>query len=164
MLTETGGNVGIGTTIPAYSLDVEPYGKTGSTTFNGSGLNDGTFSGTFNNPSSENVRVKIASTGTPDQIQWSVNGGSTYPISATNITGSAQALGDTGLSITFAATTGHTVNNYWQVTGTPGAVVNSSGSMNINGANLVSLFSAVLVLSATALVLIGGRLYKQVII
>lgn len=59
-------------------------------------------------------RVQIDGTGTPDTFKWSKNGGVTWEASTVNITGSPQLL-ENGLYVTFGATTGHTVTDYWDI-------------------------------------------------
>jgi hypothetical protein len=80
----------------------------------GTGLNDITTSGSYSGASSGYIYVKISATGTPDHFEYAVGSGSySAPIA---ITGSAQSLAD-GVSITFAATTGHTLGDTWTLTG-----------------------------------------------
>jgi hypothetical protein len=88
-------------------------------TFTGSGLNDLTIAGYNANTSSGEVgrsyKVQIDSTGTPDTIKWSRDGGSNWKNTSIAITGSSQTLeGD--IAVTFAATTGHTVEDAWAFT------------------------------------------------
>ncbi len=85
----------------------------GTLVFSGSGLDDATFSGNYNGVWSDDLRVEIDATGTPDTFQVSYDGGSSFPTTGVAITGSAQLLKD-GLYVTFAATTGHTLNDYWE--------------------------------------------------
>lgn len=85
----------------------------GTLVFSGSGLDDATFSGNYNGVWSDDLRVEIDATGTPDTFQVSYDGGSTFPTTGVPITGSAQLLAD-GLYVTFGATTGHTLNDYWE--------------------------------------------------
>lgn len=82
-------------------------------TFSGAGLNDLTVGTGFSFGSSVKFIVKIDGTGTPDTFKWSNDGGSTWAVTGVNITGSAQTLGAYGITITFAATTGHTLNDQW---------------------------------------------------
>lgn len=81
-------------------------------TFVGSGLDDATISGNFNGVWTDQLRVRIDGTGTPDTYEYSIDGGSTWEDTDVPITGSAQLLQD-GLYVTFAATTGHTLTDYW---------------------------------------------------
>jgi len=62
-------------------------------------------------------RVQIDATGTPDTFKWSDDGGATWNATGVAITGAAQTLNN-GVTITFAATTGHTLNDYWDIAAT----------------------------------------------
>ena len=57
-------------------------------------------------------RVQIDETGTPDTFSWSNTGDTTWDATGVAITGAAQVL-ENNVSVTFAATTGHTDTNYW---------------------------------------------------
>lgn len=81
-------------------------------TFSGSGLNDLTLGATFTGTQKVNYKVQIDGTGTPDTFKWSDDGGSTWDAETVAITGSAQTLNNE-FTITFAATTGHTLNDNW---------------------------------------------------
>ena len=87
----------------------------GSTTFNGSGLDDATFGGAYNGSSVLTYRVKIDAAAATDTFTWSDDGGSTWDATGVAMTGSSQEL-NSGITITFAATTGHTLNEYWDIT------------------------------------------------
>jgi hypothetical protein len=82
-------------------------------TFSGSGLDDATSGGecTLTDRAASYV-VKIDGTGTPDTFKWSDDGGSTWEATGVSITGSAQTLNN-DVTVTFAATTGHTLNDEW---------------------------------------------------
>jgi hypothetical protein len=82
----------------------------GSVTFTGAGLNDMTVSGTPN--ADIDFKVQIDGNGTPDTFKWSNDGGETWDAETVGITGSAQVLSN-GVSVTFAATIGHTITNNW---------------------------------------------------
>uniref|UniRef100_A0A6M3XIL1 Putative structural protein n=1 Tax=viral metagenome TaxID=1070528 RepID=A0A6M3XIL1_9ZZZZ len=56
--------------------------------------------------------VVIDATGPPNTFKWSDDGGVSWDAEGVAITGSAQALNN-GVTITFAATTGHAVNDKW---------------------------------------------------
>jgi len=81
--------------------------------FTGSGLDDGTSSGTYGGTATATYTVIIDATGTPDTFKWKKNSGAFTEDVA--ITGEAQTLSD-GVKITFAATTGHTLNDQWVIT------------------------------------------------
>jgi len=75
-----------------------------------SGLDDLTSGGAHSAASCSYIEVEIDGTGTPDTFKWRKNGGSyTEDVS---ITGSAQTLSD-GVTVTFGATTGHTLADNW---------------------------------------------------
>lgn len=85
----------------------------GPDTFTGGGLDDITVGGTFTGFKKKvDYRVNIDGTGTPDTFEWSNDGGSTWEAQDVPITGSAQTLED-GITVTFGATTGHTLGNRW---------------------------------------------------
>jgi len=86
----------------------------GTVVFTGTGLNDLTASGNYNGTFDGQFVVKIDSTGTPDTFRWSKDGGTSWEATNVPITGSAQRLSD-GVHVTFAATTGHTLNDYWTI-------------------------------------------------
>lgn len=95
-----------------YSPDVS---SVATASFAGAGLNDLTSGGTYTGAGWATYVVIVSAVGAPDHFQWLKNGtGLSSPIA---ITGSAQSLSD-GVTITFAATTGHTVGASWSITGT----------------------------------------------
>ncbi len=112
------GNVGIGTTTPTSVLDIDvstnaPAGY--SQVSGASGLDDATFSGTYSGGTIPNtIDVIIDSTGIPDTFAYSGSNGDGNCPTVTNvpITGSAQIICG-GVSVTFGATTGHTLYDYW---------------------------------------------------
>lgn len=96
---------------------------TGTAVFAGSGLNDATSGGVFapyvpgdtgSAPGGVGhlYVVTISATGTPDSFTWTKDGGAAS--SPVAITGAAQVLAD-GVTITFLATTGHTLLANWTV-------------------------------------------------
>lgn len=106
-------------TVAAATTD--PYGFVGrithyeaaGTTYTGAGLNDLTSGGTYSAVGSDGVfEIEITTEGTPDVFKWRYNGGS-YT-TGVSITGSAQTLSN-GVTITFGATTGHTLGDVWRV-------------------------------------------------
>ena len=96
------------------TLNNDGYPKT--PIFTGTGLNDATFGGqyTINNKQmiQQNYYVKIDGTGTPDTFSWSRDNFVTTEATGVSITGSAQTL-ENGITVTFAATTGHVLNDQW---------------------------------------------------
>jgi len=100
-------------------------GLVSAITFTGTGLNDGTSGGTYTSDygvdghgGQDDFRVQIDGTGTPDTFKWSNDGGATWEATTVAITGSAQTL-ENGVTITFAATTGHTSGDRWDFTANP---------------------------------------------
>lgn len=79
--------------------------------FDGTGLDDLTAGGTTTGKN-QIFEVEIDAEGTPDTFKWRVNGGSYTP--TVSITGAAQTLTD-GLTVTFGATTGHTLADSWRI-------------------------------------------------
>lgn len=85
--------------------------------FSGAGLDDATSGGSFNGSHSLSVNVIIDSTGGTDTFKWNYLGNDGVTVVETTgvaITGAAQSLID-GVEVTFAATTGHTVNDAWLI-------------------------------------------------
>uniref|UniRef100_A0A6H1ZG10 Putative structural protein n=1 Tax=viral metagenome TaxID=1070528 RepID=A0A6H1ZG10_9ZZZZ len=80
--------------------------------FTGAGLDDMTSGGTFNGTYPLNYKVQIDGTGSPNTFKWSDDGGVSWDATGVAITGGAQTLNN-GVTVTFGATTGHTLNNYW---------------------------------------------------
>lgn len=78
----------------------------------GTGLNDVTWGTAFSDVDSAYFEVEIDAAGTPDTFQWRKNGGGWT--TGVSITGASQTLSD-AQTITFAATTGHTVGDKWYV-------------------------------------------------
>lgn len=113
----TSENAHIGTSSSNYRIDARAGGDIDSVTFTGSGLDDATSGGTFNGTVSDDVdyKVEIDGGGTPDTFKWSDDGGSTWDVETVSITGAAQTLNNS-VAITFAATTGHTLTDYWEFT------------------------------------------------
>ena len=85
----------------------------GPETFTGVGLDDITVGGTFTGfKKKADYRVRIDGTGTPDTFEWSNDGGVIWIQQDVPITGVAQTL-ECGITVTFSATTGHTLNDLW---------------------------------------------------
>ena len=102
-----------------------PSANRGPNNFQGSGTNDGVFTGSYTGSTdNQTIFVKIDGTGTPDTFSWYIEdttqGGTPTPTSTAvqtgvSITGGAQVLGSTGILVTFSSTTGHTSGDYWYV-------------------------------------------------
>lgn len=80
--------------------------------FQGGTLNDATSAGTYTGTSKKDFLVRISTAAATDKFEYSTNGGLTWSLSETDLTGAAQALED-GVTITFGATTGHAVGDQW---------------------------------------------------
>ncbi len=108
---------------------------TGAAVFTGSGLNDATSGGRFTAlPTNAAYVVTISATGTPDHFTWTLNdGAASSPVA---ITGAAQTLSN-GITIRFAATTGHTLADSWLIA--VSATSSSSGVNYINGGIAASM-------------------------
>ncbi len=84
--------------------------------FVGSGLDDMITSGTYTSETDKRYVVEIDATGTPDTFKWSSDDGATWTASGVAITGAAQTL-ENGVTVTFNATTGHTLADQWEFRG-----------------------------------------------
>jgi len=86
----------------------------GTTVFNDSGLNDATFGGTYTHTADLRYVVQIDdATSTPNTFKWSKDGGTTWTAITVNCAVTATTL-DNGVTVTFLATTGHTLADEWQ--------------------------------------------------
>jgi len=94
--------------------DTVAAGSVRPAVFQGSGLDDLTSGGTFTGTVLTEYLVEIDGTGASDTFRWSKDGGATWVASNVAITGSAQNL-DNGVTVTFGATTGHTVGDRWWI-------------------------------------------------
>ena len=79
-------------------------------------LDDVTLTGTYTGSEAATFDVEIDAEGTPDTFKWRKNDGA-YTAGVA-ITGAAQLLSD-GISVTFAATTGHSYSYSWTITASP---------------------------------------------
>ena len=95
------------------------FSAVGDPAFTGSGLDDLSTGG--NPTTGKSYKVEIDGTGTPDTFKWSDDGGTTWNATGVSITGNAQSL-SAGVTITFGATTGHTLGDYWTFSTIPGTV------------------------------------------
>ncbi len=109
--------------------------------FTGSGLDDLTPGGDSTAIVITNYKVEIDGTGTPDTFRWSDDGGSTWDVSTVAITGSAQTLNN-GVTVTFGATTGHTLTDYWEFNAGPQNILGLASS-RLGGTDYIVGASAV---------------------
>ena len=89
----------------------------------GSGLDDMTSNSgaaTYTGEATKVFVVKISLAAATDEFDWSSDGGATFPTTGVAMTGAAQALSD-GVTVTFVATTGHTLNDEWTFSGVSAA-------------------------------------------
>ena len=95
--------------------------------FFGIGLDDLSSGGIYTGTVDSLFTIIIDSTGTPDTFKFQKDDG---PFTTgVSITGSAQILSD-GVEITFAATTGHTLNEKWEVEAVSGRI---DATLSTNG-------------------------------
>lgn len=123
-------------------LSVNSDGYPSAPIFTGTGLNDATFGGRYdaNNKVIEqkNYYVKVDATGTPDTFSWSKDNFATTEATGVSMTGSAQTL-DNGVTVTFAATTGHTLNDsWWSRVYEPALMVFSNNLIKLAGDTVLS--------------------------
>jgi hypothetical protein len=83
----------------------------GADTFLGSGLDDITVGGTNTGEESTTYRFEIDSVGTPDTFKWRSSENAAYT-TGVNVDSSSIALQD-GITVLWAATTGHTLGDAW---------------------------------------------------
>lgn len=92
-----------------------------SNVFTGTGVNDCTESGAYLGAAVAVFTIQIDGVATPDTFKWKKDGGAWT--TGVAITGVAQTISE-GLIVTFAVTTGHTLNDIWAITVQPPARVN----------------------------------------
>lgn len=113
----------------------------------GSGLNDVTVGGSYTASVAATFTIEITSAATPDVFRWKKDSGSWT--TGVSVTGSAQTLSD-GVTVTFAATTGHTNGNVWTITA-PGLSASANGTGVTILDDPIELTGADVVLSADCL-------------
>ncbi len=124
--------------------------------FNGVGLDDMTANTSlYNKIKSSYYRVTIDSAGATDQIVWQKDGG--VASAPTNITGAAQSIGD-GVTVTFAATTGHTAAESWVII-VDGITVEQANPDNLFGTTATK-FNLAVVENAGTGYFTSGNLYS----
>lgn len=82
----------------------------------GGGRNDLYVGGTYNSTTGKSYKVKISGTGSPNQYQYSTNGGSSYSASFNISAGATNSLEGGGSIVPyfwFESATGHTLNATW---------------------------------------------------
>lgn len=122
VVVEAGTSFSLQNDIPVNDIQLVGASGAGVSTevFTGTGLDDATSGGTYSGTVLKNYVVRIDATGTPDTFEWSDDGGATFGTTGVSIVGGAMAL-ELGVTVTFAATTGHTVGDQWAFTGGTGA-------------------------------------------
>lgn len=103
----------------------------GAEQFNGVGLDDCTIEGNYNGTWDDTFRVRIDGTGTPDTFEWSIDGGSTWEETDVNCSTSPYLCQD-GIYVSFGATTGHTLDDYWDSAIDPWGITLKSLTANSN--------------------------------
>lgn len=110
----------------------------GTTAFTGTGLNDAVLGGFYGNATPGTYEVKIDSAGATDHFKWRKDTGSWT--TGVAITGAAQTLAE-GVTVTFGAKTGHTLDDDWTCAFTCAKVTvtmfNHKGSDYTPGAQMV---------------------------
>lgn len=110
-----------------YGPGTLTYSGIGSVAFGGAGINDIAVSGSYSGVGPRSIVVKINTAGTPDTLAISYDGGATFvttqaiydPVTDSytngpiNLGAGPIALGGTGVTVNFGASTGHTVGNTW---------------------------------------------------
>ncbi len=94
----------------------------------GGSLNDLTSAGTYTATTMKRYRVKISTTGTPDQMQYSDDNGATWSI-ATSVT-TTMSL-SSGVTISFGATTGHAASEEWRFNAWPAGTATAETAAQI---------------------------------
>lgn len=129
--------LGIGNNTPGYRLDIAkseavPASIGTPVEVGGGALDDLSVGGTYTGGNDDTLYVYFDATGTPDQFGW-YDDNFDYP-GASNIpiTGGAQALTGTGVTVTFGATTGHDGNEVWAIP-VSAAAVGTTGDLNFGG-------------------------------
>lgn len=102
-------------------------------------LSDETWSGTYSGALTRAYYVEIDAAGAPDTFKWSVDGGATYEATGVSVSASPTLL-DNGISIAWAATTGHAVGDRWTTVvseGQSGTFIDVRGTGNRILANIL---------------------------
>jgi hypothetical protein len=115
-----------------------------TTSFSGTGLNDGTLTGHYSGTGSTTYYVRIDGVGTGtggvDTFEWSTDNFSTTEATGVDIDTAGVTLSD-GISIDFIAATGHTSGDTWSGTASPVNVdIGFAGNYNDSGYSHTGLF------------------------
>jgi hypothetical protein len=98
--------------------------------FTGSGLDDMTAGGTFTGTGRRTYIVQVDGTGATDTVKWSRDNGATWASSEVLMIAATPIELELGLTVTFAAATGHTLTDRWTVVASA-AVVFKPGDVDI---------------------------------
>ena len=159
--SETSGNIAIAAAALINADTTSPVTATAPThlsiaVFSGGGLNDATSSGTYTGTSDLNYIVKIDDEDAPDTFKWSIDGGSTWEDTGVAITGAAQLLSN-GVYITFAATTGHDLDDLWTISATANILSLTAINKGTEGNGIsLSYLSSINDYIATITIMSGG--------
>jgi len=105
-----------------------PDNTIGAVAFTGTGLNDATSGGTFTGSQNTVFTVIIDLAAATDKFKWKKDSGAYATL--VSMTGSPQTLSD-GVTIDFAATTGHTLGDQWTITVTLGVEVATADAIDL---------------------------------
>jgi len=98
-----------------YGCESNPiYSLVGTATLVGAGLDDLTAGGTYEGDVDRTIWVRIDGTGTPDTFEWSEDAGVTWNSTDIPMTTDTMYL-SYGITLTWAASTGHTDTDYWTI-------------------------------------------------
>jgi len=103
-----------GSTDLDYKIEIAEEAAVGVATITGEGIDDCTSGGTYTGPTNLTYVVEVDAAAATDTFKWSKDGGSNWEVTGVAMTGAAQEL-DNGVTVTFTATTGHTLGNLWTI-------------------------------------------------
>lgn len=134
-------NLSDGVTISIASSSDHTTGDSWAISCHNPHLDDLSLTGTFTGSVAATFEVEIDAEGAPDTFQWRKDSGSWT--TGVSVTGAAQLLSD-GISVTFAATTGHSYSFKWTITASPTTTTGAmyrldSGNLSIVKGDFVSI-------------------------
>jgi len=94
------------------NLNITSVANIFAVVFRGEGLDDGTSGGTYTGSIQQDYEVVVDTVGGTDTFKWRRTGQDF--VTGVAMTGGAQAL-DSGVTVTFAATTGHDLYDRWSI-------------------------------------------------